>query len=74
MVLGKFLVPGPQTTIAEDSRARVYCACSRCGWGLFEHFCSRLSFLSSFSPAFWETARYRLMFCLKGPLTNELFW
>ena len=21
-----------------DSRARVYCACSRCGWGLFWHF------------------------------------
>ena len=33
----------------DDSRARAYCACSRCGWGLFGHFYSRLSFLSSFS-------------------------
>ena len=31
------------------SRARDYCARSRCGWGLFEHFDSHLSFLSSFS-------------------------
>ena len=30
-------------------RARAYCACSRCGWGLFGHFYSHLSFLSSFS-------------------------
>ena len=29
------------------SRARAYCACSRCGWGLFGHFFSRLSFLFS---------------------------
>ena len=28
-----------------DSRARAYCACSRCGWGLFGHFFSPLSFL-----------------------------
>ena len=31
------------------SRARAYCACSRCGRGLFGHFFSHLSFLSSFS-------------------------
>ena len=31
------------------SRARAYCACSRCGWGLFGHFYSQLSLLSSFS-------------------------
>ena len=28
----------------DDSRARAYCACSRCGWGLFGHFYSPLSF------------------------------
>ena len=33
----------------DDSRARAYCACSRCGWGLFGHFFSHLSLLSSFS-------------------------
>ena len=31
------------------SRARAYCACSGCGWGLFGHFYSRLPFLFSFS-------------------------
>ena len=31
------------------SWARVYCACTRCGWGLFGHFHYHLSFLFSFS-------------------------
>ena len=33
------------------SRARAYCACSRCGWGWFGHFYSHLSFLF-FLPLF----------------------
>ena len=48
MVLGKLLVPGHPTNL-DYRRARVYCTCSRCGWGLFGHFYSHLSFLSSFS-------------------------
>ena len=28
----------------DNSRARAYCACSRCGWGLFGRFYSHLSF------------------------------
>ena len=48
MVLGKLPVPGRPTYLAY-SRARAYCACSGCGWGLFGHFFSRLSFLFSFS-------------------------
>ena len=41
-------------------------------------FFSRLSLLLSFSLALWETARYRLEYCLKGPLspkqpTNQLY-
>ena len=47
-MLGKLSVPGSPTGL-DDSRARAYCACSRCGWGLFGHFYSPLSFLSSFS-------------------------
>ena len=35
-------VPG-RPTYFDYSRARAYCACSRCGWGLFGHFSSRLS-------------------------------
>ena len=48
MVLGKLPVPGRPTNL-DHSRARAYCACSRCGWGMFGHFFSCLSFPSSFS-------------------------
>ena len=44
MVLGKLSVPGRPTDL-EQSRARAYCACSRCEWGLYGHFFSRLPFL-----------------------------
>ena len=47
MVLGKLPVLGRPTNL-DYSRARAYCAYSRCGWGLFGHFFS-LSFLSSLS-------------------------
>ena len=48
MVLGKISVPG-RPTFLDDSRARAYCTCSRCGWASFGHFYSSLSFLSSIS-------------------------
>ena len=75
MVLGKLPVPGRPTNL-DQSRAKAY---SRCGWGLFGRFFSRLSFLFSFSLSLWETARYRLKYCLKGPLspyqpTNQHPW
>ena len=44
-VLGKLPVPGRPTNM-DYSRAKAY---SGCGWGLFGHFYSRLSFLFSFS-------------------------
>ena len=47
-VLGKLPVLGRPTNL-DYSRARVYCACSRCGWGLFGHCFSHLSLLFSFS-------------------------
>ena len=37
MMLGKLLAPGRPTTL-DNSRARVYCAYSRCGWEMFGHF------------------------------------
>ena len=43
------------------SRARAYCAYSRCGWGLFGHFYSHLSFLSSFSLSLGD-----------GPIKTEI--
>ena len=74
-MLGKLPVPGRPTNL-NYSRARAYCACNRCGWGVVWTF-----FLSSItsllSPSLWETARYRLKYCLKGLLnpdqpTNQL--
>ena len=44
MALGKLPVPG-RPTYFDSSRARAYCAYSRCGWVLFGHFYSRLTFL-----------------------------
>ena len=44
MVLGEFPVPRRPTNL-DYSRAGAYCACSKCGFGLFEHFFSRLPFL-----------------------------
>ena len=128
-MLGKLPVPGRPTNL-DYCRARAYCACNRCGWGLFGHFFSHLSILFSFSlslgdgggrvvrrcwvnfqcwgvlliwiivgqgpvalavgagggcldifslicpfsplsPSLWETARYRLKYCLKGPLNPK---
>ena len=69
MVLGKLPVPG-RPAYLDKRRARAYYPCSRCGWGLFGHFFSRLSFLL-LSPSLWETARYRLKYRLKGPLNPK---
>ena len=48
MVLGKLPVPVRPANL-DYSRARTFCACRRCGWGLFGNIFSHLSFLSSFS-------------------------
>ena len=68
-VLGKLPVPGRPTNLAY-SRARAYCAFRRCGWGLFGHF-SLIYHFSFLSPSLWKTARYRLKYCLKGPLSPK---
>ena len=48
-VLGKLPVPGRPTNL-DYSRARAYCAFSRCGWGLFGHF-SLIYHFSFLSPS-----------------------
>ena len=63
-VLGKLSVPGRPTSL-DDSRARAYCACSRCGWGLFGHF-SLIYLFSFLSPSLWETARYSWLLVVLG--------
>ena len=70
MVLGNFPVPGRLTNL-NKSRAMAYCASSRCGWELFGHFFSLVCHFSFLSPSLWETARYRLKYCLKGPLNPK---
>ena len=40
------------------------------GWGCLDIFSYQLSF-SFLSPSLWEMARYRLKYCLKGPLNPE---
>ena len=47
MVLRILSVPGRPTNL-DNSRTRAYCACSRCGRGLFGHF-----FLSSIFSLFF---------------------
>ena len=69
MVLGKLPVPGRPTNL-DCSRARAYCACSRCGLGLFGHFFFRLSILFCFSLSLGD-GPYRLNYCLKGPLSPK---
>ena len=69
MVLGKLPVPGRPTiwiTVGQEPTALAVGA----GGGLFGHFYSHLSYLS-LSPSPWGTVRYRLKYCLKGPLPSK---
>ena len=50
-VLGKLSVPGRPTSL-DDSRARAYCACSRCGWGFVWTFFLSSIFSLLFLPLF----------------------
>ena len=69
MVLGKLPVPRRPTNL-DDSRARTYCAWSRCGLGCLDIFTLNYPFFL-LSPSLWKTARYRLKYCLKGPLNRN---
>ena len=57
MMLGKLPVLG-RPTYLDWSRARAYCACSRCRWGLFGPSFSHLSFLFSFSLSLVDGPMY----------------
>ena len=75
MVLGKLPVPGRPTlwmTVGQGPTALTVGA----GGGCLDIF-TLIYPLSPLSPSLWETARYRLKYCLKGPLnpkqpTNQL--
>ena len=59
-MLAKLSVPGRPTSF-DDSRARAYCACSRCGWGFSDIFFPHLSFLFSLSLSLGD-----------GPILTEI--
>ena len=66
MVLGKLPVPGRPTILITVEQGPTALAVG-VGGGRLDIF--TLLYLFSFlSPSLWETARYRLKYCLKGPL------
>ena len=69
MVLGKLPVPGRPTiwiTVGQGPTALTVGA----GGGYLDIFILIYPF-SPLSPSLWETARYRLKYCLKGPLNPK---
>ena len=69
MVLGKLPVPGRPTILITVGQGPIALAVGAGGGGL-DIFTLIYPF-SSPSPSLWETARYRLKYCLKGPLTQN---
>ena len=66
MVLGKLPVPGRPTIWIEVGQGPTALAVGA-GGGCLDIFTLDYPF-SPLSPSLWETARYRLKYCLKGPL------
>ena len=73
-VLGKLPVPGRPTIWVTVGQGRTALAVGA-GGGCLDIFTLIYPFFP-LSPSLWETARYRLKYCLKGPLnpkpTNQL--
>ena len=68
MVLGKLPVPVRPTSFITVGQGPIALVVGAGGGGL-EFLLS--SILSPLSPSLWETARYRLKYCLKGPLNSK---
>ena len=69
MVLGKLPVPGRPTiwiTVGQGLTALAVGA----GGGCYDIF-TLIYLFFPLSPSLWETARYRLKYCLKGPLNQN---
>ena len=69
MVLSELPVPGRPTVWITVGQGPTALAVGAGGvvWTFFSH----LSLLFFFSLSLWETARYRLKYCLKGPLSPK---
>ena len=66
MVMGKLTVPGRPTIRMIVEQGPIALAVGA-GGGCLDIF-TLLYLFSPVSPSLWETARYRLKYCLKGPL------
>ena len=69
MVLGKLPVPGRPTILITVGQGPIALAVGAGGGGL--DIFTLIYPSSSPSPSLWETARYRLKYCLKGPLNPK---
>ena len=69
MVLGKLPVPGRPTILSTVGQGPIALAVGA-GGGCLDIFILSYS-LFPLSPSLWETARYRLKYCLKGPLNPK---
>ena len=70
MALGKLAVPGRPTNLARVGQGPIALAVG-VGGGCFGLFFFLIYHFSSLSPFLRETARYRLKYCLKGPLSPK---
>ena len=68
MVLGKLPVPESSTNLDEVGLGSTAIAVNACG--LFGHFFLS-SIISLFPPFLWETARYRMKYYHKQPLSPK---
>ena len=68
MVLGKLPVPG-RRTIRITGQGPTSLAVGA-GGVVWTFLLSSILSLPPLSPSLWETARYRLNYCLKGPIPN----
>ena len=69
MVLGKLPVPGRPTIWTKVGQGPTALSVGA-GGGCLDIF-TLLYHFSFLSPSLWETARYRLKYCLKGPLSPK---
>ena len=69
MVLGKLPVPGRPTIWIRVGQGPIALAVGA-GGGCLDIFTLFYPY-STFTPSLWETARYRLKYCLKGPLNPK---
>ena len=69
MVLGKLPLPGRPTILITVGQGPIALAVGATVRVVLTFLLSTI--LSPLSPSLWETARYRLKYCLKGPLNPK---